>query len=346
MAAALVFGWVEEGRGGYCDGTLGPQEAEPPSSHDTSRTIARTRQLLPWCTTIFSDVSLVERKANVYGLFDEEEEEEEEEAESLFYCVAPECRSGVEEDHQTHAAGHDTLLIRFLGGGGGGYLRVIGDEPWSWFVGGIESIPVEKGKGKLVPLRPPSGRRCKTCADVLVAAESALFCTFQCKARSGEVAGHRWAQDLLLDDFAVPCESHHSCAPGTFGSKNSRFTTGRVIDSDGRTVIRHVSDPDGGRCRGVCTICKGDVASADHACLRSLQLMDDEAVAVSEERHYRDAFCFDCARGFSSAVCGHHHGHTWLRVCLHGGHHGGLVVDTYGPECRSGQPQYGHKKRP
>uniref|UniRef100_A0A0D3ELL4 Uncharacterized protein n=1 Tax=Oryza barthii TaxID=65489 RepID=A0A0D3ELL4_9ORYZ len=176
---------------------------------------------------------------------------------------------------------------------------------------------VEKGKGKLVPLRPPSGRRCKTCADVLVAAESALFCTFQCKARSGEVAGHRWAQDLLLDDFAVPCErfdrvcwvyppksfcglccgSHHSCAPGTFGSKNSRFTTGRVIDSDGRTVIRHVSDPDGGRCRGVCTICKGDVASADHA-------------------------------GFSSAVCGHHHGHTWLRVCLHGGHHGGLILDT------------------
>jgi hypothetical protein len=156
----------------------------------------------------------------------------------------------------------------------------------------FQSIPVEKGKGKLVPLRPPSGRRCKTCADVLVAAESALFCTFQCKARSGEVTGHRWAQDLLLDDFAVPCErfdrvcwvyppksfcglccgSHHSCAPGTFGSKNSRFTTGRVIDSDGRTVIRHVSDPDGGRCRGVCTICKGDVASADHACLRSLQV--------------------------------------------------------------------------
>ncbi|BAS71265.1 Os01g0240150 [Oryza sativa Japonica Group] len=175
-------------------------------SSTCSRAPSLGKRLLPWCTTIFSDVSLVERKANVYGLFDEEEEEEEEEAESLFYCVAPECRSGVEEDHQTHAAGHDTLLIRFLGGGGGGYLRVIGDEPWSWFVGGIESIPVEKGKGKLVPLRPPSGRRCKTCADVLVAAESALFCTFQCKARSGEVAGHRWAQDLLLDDFAVPCE--------------------------------------------------------------------------------------------------------------------------------------------
>uniref|UniRef100_A0A0D3ELL3 Uncharacterized protein n=1 Tax=Oryza barthii TaxID=65489 RepID=A0A0D3ELL3_9ORYZ len=36
------------------------------------------KRLLPWCTTIFSDVSLVERKANMYGLFDEEEEEEEE----------------------------------------------------------------------------------------------------------------------------------------------------------------------------------------------------------------------------------------------------------------------------
>uniref|UniRef100_A0A0E0JG69 Uncharacterized protein n=1 Tax=Oryza punctata TaxID=4537 RepID=A0A0E0JG69_ORYPU len=299
---------------------------------------------LSWCRTTFADLSLVERKAKVSsGLFDEEEEEEEGD---FFYCVARECRAVVEEDHPNQAVGHETLRVKLVRGRGN-YLVVIGDKPWSWFFGGMESIPVEKGKGKLVPLRPRSGRRCTACADVLVASESALFCTFQCRVRSGEAAGHRWAQNLLLEEFAVLCGrfdrvcgvfpaesfcgsccgSHHSCAPGTAASKNSRFTTGRVVDSDGRTVVRHVSDPDGGRCRGICMICNGDVASADHACLRSLQLVAEEAAAFSNERHSRDAFCFDCAGGFSSVVCDHHRGHTWLHVCLHDGHHGVLLPE-------------------
>ncbi|XP_037417627.1 uncharacterized protein LOC119281099 isoform X2 [Triticum dicoccoides] len=243
----------------------------------------------------------------------------------VFYC--PVCGAFVISGHES-TTGHETVTIKRRTGQW--CALVTGEESWAPIFDNIQALePFDNLAERYIPLHCATGRKCKACINCLSSLTD-LFCTFQCKAASGEI-DLLWTEILLQTDFSESCQldkvcktfphqafcSH--CCPGHHKGKGireavkndpaSKFISGTPFS----TFIASHDKSSSGHCCTSCMRCMGlltESETAFHACFYNIELANLQIDDGSGETEFeQDSFCIDCMASFCGKICQHHNTH-------------------------------------